>query len=205
MPLFPLPVVALPGEAVPLHIFEERYKAMIAACRTGDPETPFSPFGIILARGRGVAEVGCSVTVRKVLREYPDGRLDLVAVGGSPFAVTELLEGTDYLRARVELLGDADEVADGALQLRVHALTLKLAEVLGREAPSPSRPFVRSFGVAATMGLDTSDKQRLLELRSENLRLALLADIFRRIIGEVGDAESARRTVDGNGKLRTLH
>lgn len=206
LPLFPLPIVALPGETVPLHIFEERYKAMIAACRTGDPEAPFSPFGITLVRAGGVAEVGCAVTVRKVVREYPDGRLDLVAVGGAPFAVAELLDGPDYLRARVELLEDADEVVDAALQLQVHALALKLTEVFGREPGEVVRRPARSFAVAVAVGLDTADRQRLLELRSENGRLAVLAEVFRRVIAEVGDdADAVRRTIGGNGKLRTLH
>ena len=78
LPLFPLEVVLMPGGHLPLHIFEERYKEMI-----GEALRDKTEFGIVLVNGGGLAETGCTATIEGVLREYPDGRLDIVCSGAS--------------------------------------------------------------------------------------------------------------------------
>ena len=85
LPLFPLDVVLLPGTPLPLHIFEPRYKEMIAECLASN-----APFGVVRALEDGMADVGCTAEIVSVTKEYPDGRMDLVAEGRNRFEVLEL-------------------------------------------------------------------------------------------------------------------
>ena len=78
-PLFPLGLVLLPGEVVPLHIFEDRYKLMIGECLEGESE-----FGIVWLSDDGLKEVGCSARIARVLERFEDGRLNILVEGASP-------------------------------------------------------------------------------------------------------------------------
>src|SRR3954449_13050617 len=98
-PLFPLRLVALPSELVPLHIFEERYKAMVARCLAEPTE-----FGIICVADDGLREVGCSCEVAEVLERFDDGRINLVARGTRAFRVTAREEDLPYPACSVEFL-----------------------------------------------------------------------------------------------------
>ena len=101
LPLFPLDVVLLPGTPLPLHIFEPRYKEMIGECIAND-----APFGVIRALEEGIAEVGCTAEIITVTKEYPDGRMDLIAEGRKRFEVLELNQERSFLRAEVLLVPD---------------------------------------------------------------------------------------------------
>jgi len=101
LPLFPLQVVLLPGSQLPLHIFEERYKEMIGEVLRDKLE-----FGVILASSRGIVDTGCTGTVDRVLREYPDGRLDIMVRGRRRFEVLLLNEERSFLRGSVEFFDD---------------------------------------------------------------------------------------------------
>src|SRR5208282_1063431 len=101
LPLFPLQVVLFPRTALPLHIFEERYKQMIAEVQRGKPE-----FGVVLAGEKGIVNTGCTATIEKVLKEYPDGRMDLVTVGRRRFEIILLNDEKPYLRGAVEFFDD---------------------------------------------------------------------------------------------------
>src|SRR5579871_6657722 len=104
LPLFPLQLVAFPGSAIPLHIFEERYKEMV-----GDAESRGSEFGIVLAKEGGIVNAGCTVVVEAVLRRYPDGRFDVVTRGRRRFEIVSLDQEKDYLRGEVTYFDDEDE------------------------------------------------------------------------------------------------
>src|SRR3954466_5309907 len=97
LPIFPLSLVLLPTTPLPLHIFEERYKEMMGLLI---PER--GEFEVVLARDGGVVNLGCTATVEQVVRRYPDGRLDLVAMGRRRFQIVSLDEEKPYLRAEVE-------------------------------------------------------------------------------------------------------
>src|SRR5918911_3120210 len=86
-PLFPLPVVLLPSEVVPLHIFEERYKTMIGECIDSGRE-----FGIVWLADDGLKEVGCTARVAEVLERMDDGRMNILAQGGRPFRMLRKIE-----------------------------------------------------------------------------------------------------------------
>src|SRR4051794_30991450 len=97
LPMFPLSLVLLPTTPLPLHIFEDRYKEMMGMLI---PER--GEFGVVLTKGGGVVNIGCTATVEEVVRRYPDGRLDLIAVGRRRFNILSLDEEKAYLRAEVE-------------------------------------------------------------------------------------------------------
>ena len=101
LPLFPLQLVLFPRTALPLHIFEERYKQMIADVQRGHTE-----FGVVLAGEKGIVNTGCTATVEKVLKNYPDGRMDLITVGRRRFEIILLNDEKPYLRGAVEYFDD---------------------------------------------------------------------------------------------------
>jgi Lon protease-like protein len=101
IPLFPLDVVLLPAMALPLHIFEARYKLMIGRCLDERIE-----FGIVCAEGKAVTSVGCTAEILKKVKEYPDGRMDILAVGRSVYRPREVLQEKEYYEGMVEYLKD---------------------------------------------------------------------------------------------------
>ena len=103
LPLFPLQLVAFPGSALPLHIFEDRYKEMV-----GEAEASGSEFGIVLTREGGIVNAGCTVIVEAVLQRYPDGRFDVMTRGYRRFEILALDQEKDYLRGDVEYFDDED-------------------------------------------------------------------------------------------------
>src|SRR5205823_4356613 len=104
LPLFPLDLVLFPGMALPLHIFEPRYKEMIGECLEHD-----TPFGIVRAIEDGVAQVGCSAEVVTVVQRYEDGRLDIVIRGLQRFEVQELNQERSFLQADVKFLAEESD------------------------------------------------------------------------------------------------
>src|ERR1041385_3784728 len=103
LPLFPLQVVLLPGSQLPLHIFEDRYKEMIGEVLRDKLE-----FGVVLANEKGIVDTGCTATIDRVLREYPDGRLDILTRGRRRFEVLLLNDERSFLRGTVEFFDDDD-------------------------------------------------------------------------------------------------
>src|SRR5579862_3485406 len=115
LPLFPLQVVLLPGAELPLHIFEDRYKEMIGEVIRNRQE-----FGVVLANDKGIVNTGCTATVDKVLRQYPDGRMDIMAHGRRRFEIMLLNDERSFLRGAVEFFDDEDGEAPAVdLQQRV--------------------------------------------------------------------------------------
>src|SRR5579872_7511647 len=106
LPLFPLQVVLLPGAELPLHIFEDRYKEMI-----GEVLRERQEFGVVLANEKGIVNTGCSATVDKVLREYPDGRMDILTRGRRRFEIVRLDDERAFLRGGVEFFDDDESAA----------------------------------------------------------------------------------------------
>src|SRR5579864_2884618 len=134
LPLFPLQVVLLPGAELPLHIFEDRYKEMIAEVLRDRLE-----FGVVLASEKGIVNTGCSATVDEVLRNYPDGRMDILARGRRRFEIVRLNDERAFLRGSVDFFDD-DESAPASAEIRKRALDgyrelLALTESAERESP----------------------------------------------------------------------
>ena len=105
--LFPLALVLLPTERVPLHIFEPRYKELIGECLELEQE-----FGLVLADEDGLRPVGTRASVTDVLHRFPDGRMNIVVEGGERFRLVRLTSGRSFDTAEVEPLEDEEDEAD---------------------------------------------------------------------------------------------
>jgi Lon protease-like protein len=175
LPLFPLQVVLLPDAELPLHIFEDRYKEMIAEVLRDKIE-----FGVVLANERGIVNTGCTATVERVLREYPDGRLDILTVGRRRFEIERVNEERAFLRGEVDYFDDEDEtVPEDEFRARAIAGYNEL-RALTAEAPLPATHTADpqlSFRLARPIQ-DLGLRQALLTARSEAERLRQLAEFL---------------------------
>lgn len=200
LPLFPLEVVLLPGTPLPLHIFEPRYKEMIRECLANE-----TPFGVIRAVENGIAEVGCTAEIITVTKEYPDGRLDLIAEGRKRFEVLELNEERSFLRAEVLLVPDEPAALPQQDQERVKAIQLHL-EILSLAGAvqdlSAADQNQLSFYLAGSLPLDLDFKQKLLAMRSEGERIQAVAGYLEGILPKLRRVAKAREKAGGNGHAR---
>jgi Lon protease-like protein len=206
-PLFPLGIVALPSESVPLHVFEDRYKRMIERCLSADPDSVEREFGIVWLSDEELKEVGCACEIERVLERMDDGRLNILARGTRPFRLLERQDDLPYPAGVVEFLtdeaieeqADADEVAGtsarelyGELVEQATDRTMSAEEVGAMDA----------YEMAGTVEFGTDAKQELLELRSENARLRLLALLLRAALKRLELIDRAQARAQSNGKVR---
>jgi Lon protease-like protein len=197
LPLFPLGIVLLPGELVPLHIFEERYKLMIGECLEQESE-----FGIIWLSDDGLKEVGCAARITRVLERFDDGRLNILVEGTEPFRLTRRIEDLPYPAGDVEPLADDREADEDALE-RARSRYADLVEEVTETRPEPDAlAQLDAYGMAATLEVAPAAKQALLELRSESGRLEQLEAMFAEALQRIKMAERAAEKASGNGHLR---
>ena len=198
LPLFPLDVVLIPGTPLPLHIFEPRYKEMIAECLADT-----SPFGVIRALEEGIAEIGCTAEIVTVTKHYSDGRMDLVAEGRNRFEVLELNRDRSFLRGEILLVPDEPEAPsdeDKARAIQAHRDILSLAGAV--QDLSAADLSVLSFYLAGSLPIDLDFKQKLLAMRSESLRIQAVAAYLESILPNLRRATRAREKAGGNGHAR---
>ncbi len=196
IPLFPLGLVLVPDELLPLHIFEERYRDLVRDCLDGK-----QPFGIVLFQNGRLSEVGCTAEIKEVVQRYEDGRLDIVVAGHARFRVREMDRSRSYLQAEVEPLPDAKAEADLTDRERLITQHIKLLELAGR-TPSPSVYQDRdalSYFIALNAGLSVDQKQEMLELPGERDRIGFLIAHMAAFIPRVEEAETLRRKISANG------
>jgi ATP-dependent Lon protease len=196
--LFPLELVLLPTERIPLHIFEPRYKELIGECLRNGRE-----FGLVLQDDQGRRDVGTSAAVVEVLRVFDDGRMNVVVEGQERFRLCELTSGRSFLTAEVEPLDDEDvdvpTEADRALELY-----RRLVEVAGVEVEELDESSeLLSFEIAARIDFGLAPKQELLELRSESARLDRLCDLLERAIDAMAREREVGERAASNGKVST--
>ncbi len=195
LPLFPLEVVLLPGTPLPLHIFEPRYKEMIGECLAQDV-----PFGVIRALEEDIAEVGCTAEIVTVTKEYPDGRLDLIAEGKQRFEVLELNRERSFLRADVLLVPDEPESLAEDARARAVQLHLEILSLAGAvQDLSAADQSALSFYLAGSLPLDLDFKQKLLAMRSEGQRLEAVSAYLEAILPKLRRGARAREKAGGNG------
>jgi Lon protease-like protein len=198
IPLFPLDLVLFPGTPLPLHIFEPRYKEMIAECMAQNRE-----FGVVRAVEQRLAEVGCTAEIVTVVKEYPDGRLDLVTEGRQRFELLAVNEERSFLQAEVLIIDDepgTPSQEDTARAIQLHSELLALAGA--RQDLAAADPAQLSFYLAASLPLDLDFKQKLLSLRTESERLSLLINYLETLIPNLHRAARAREKAGGNGHVR---
>ena len=198
LPLFPLGLVALPNELVPLHIFEERYKTMIGECLDAESE-----FGIVWLSDEGLKPTGCACVVAQVLERLPDGRMNIVCRGTRPFRVVRRIEDRPYPAGAVEWLEDKDEQIDGDALAAARDAYNDLVEQATDEPAEPEKlATMGAYDMAATVDFGLEAKQGLLDLRSENARLRLVTRLFRAAMKRLEFVERAQARARSNGKVR---
>jgi Lon protease-like protein len=202
-PLFPLGIVALPTESVPLHIFEDRYRRMIERCLAGDPGSAECQFGIIWLSDQELKPVGCACEIERVLQRLGDGRMNILALGTRPFRLLERQDELPYPAGNVEFLADVEEVADAEAAGVARALYHDLVErATDRSLTAEELDEMDAYRMAARVEFDLDAKQELLELRSENARLHKLTPLLRGAIERVELLERAEERARSNGKVR---
>ena len=197
-PLFPLGIVALPHEIVPLHIFEERYRTMIGECLERGSE-----FGIVWAADDGRRPVGCAMEIAEVLDRTDDGRMNILTRGTRPFRIVDEQDDLPYPSGTVEFLSDKDEQADAGTAESAHEAYNELVEQATDRTLEPDElDGMTAYQMAATVDFGREAKQGLLDLRSENARLRLVARLFRAAIKRLAFIERAQERARSNGKVR---
>ena len=175
LPLFPLQVVLFPGGELPLHIFEDRYKEMI-----GEVLKQRQEFGVVLASEKGIVNTGCTATIDRVLRTYPDGRMDIITRGRRRFEILLLNDERTFLRGAVDFFDDdkADPVAPDVQQRAIDGYNQLQALSSSRPLEDAASQDPRlSFRLAQPVP-DLAFRQVLLTTRSEAERLRQLAEFF---------------------------
>jgi Lon protease-like protein len=197
-PLFPLGIVLLPGEMVQLHIFEERYKLMIGRCVEDDSE-----FGIVWLSDERLNEIGCTARVSEVLERFDDGRMNILIAGGKPFRLARRIDDLPYPAGDVELIDLAPEAGEPGLAAEARERYADLVERVTDERPAPdSLEELDAFAMAGSIEFDPEEKQRLLELGSEDERLKMAADLFRTTLKRLDDSERSAEVAKSNGHIR---
>jgi ATP-dependent Lon protease len=180
IPLFPLDIVLFPGQAMPLHIFEPRYREMTHHCLD-----THSPFGIILTREGILAQTGCTAMILKILKKYEDGRSDILTAGQNAFRLVRTHDGKAYLEADVEYFEEELTGIDSAVSSRLEELCNQCHQILyGEDAPrfETDGGISLAYHVATELPVEVAVRQKLLEIRSEAERqvrlVAHLADWY---------------------------
>jgi len=186
-PIFPLGLVALPSETVPLHIFEERYRTMIAECLDNERE-----FGIVWTDEDGAHATGCAMEVTEVTERSEDGRMNIITRGTRPFRVVEERHDLPYPAAVIEFLDDA-EIDDASGDFtEAHAEACEAEELAAKSA----------YEMAATVEFGAEAKQGLLDLRSEAKRIKLVGQLLRATVKRLEFVERAQVRAASNGRVR---
>jgi len=194
--IFALGTVLVPGELMPLHIFEPRYRELI-----GDCERDEVPFLLLFTDDDGTREVGCTANLVEVVERFDDGRMNIVVEGGDVMRVLEITRGRGYTTAMVEPA--PDDLDAGSEQDAALDLYRQIAEAAGGDAEedllATSRPV--SYAIMARVEFPSGEKQRLLELRSESERLAGVTELLARGLQSLEAMAKVRERAHTNGKV----
>jgi ATP-dependent Lon protease len=197
LPLFPLNVVLFPGEPLPLHIFEPRYRRMVRECLDAK-----APFGMLLAFSDGLARVGCSAEILEVTKRYDDGRMDIISVGRNRFRILDLFTEDPLLEGAVDYLPDDDSAPDPQKRTKLIELYEVCHTLLFSGMPrtlEDTHPELISFAISSVLPIDLLWKQQILELHSEAERQDRLLGYLREWAPHLQQVESLRQRTDGIG------
>jgi Lon protease-like protein len=195
--LFPLELVLLPGERVPLHIFEPRYRELIGECLAHDAE-----FGLVLEDEAGTRAIGTTALVTNVLERFDDGRLDIVIEGRERFRIIAETEGRLFRTAQVALVADTDDEPPPAESTACLGAYHRLADAAGTEADVPDEDVEQlSYWIASRVELGNALKQELLELDSERERTRRLTGLLDQTARAVQFSRVASERASSNGRV----
>ena len=195
--LFPLELVLLPTERVPLHIFEDRYKELIGECLARERE-----FGLVLSDERGLREIGTLAAVAEVLERFEDGRLNIVVEGRDRFRLVELTRGRTFHTAEIEPLADEEDSPDPEAVERALEKFQALRELVSSQVEDPdpdTGPL--SFQLAARVDFGAEVKQQLLEQRSEAGRIRVVAELLENAVETISLEREVAERASQNGRV----
>jgi Lon protease-like protein len=188
LPIFPLELVLLPGIPLPLHIFEPRYKEMIAECLEQK-----KPFGVVRASSDGVADIGCTADIVSVVKKYDDGRMDILTRGADRFEVIEVNDERSFLQAAISVVEDEPDKPPVELARQAVRLHAEIAKLAGTEPSGPDEQAPNlSFLLAGSLPLDLDFKQSLLSTLSEAKRLEAVVGYLKAVLPGLRRAAKAR-------------
>jgi len=194
--LFPLGMVLVPTERVPLHIFEVRYQELIGECLDEDRD-----FGLVLSDDEGLREIGTRAGVLEVLDRFPDGRLNIVVEGRERFRIVEETAGRSFRTAEVESLVDDELVSLPGDRERALELYRALGRAVEQDVDEPDHDSgLLSFELAARVDFGPARKQELLELRSEPDRLKTVCGLLERAAEAVTLERALSEAASKNGR-----
>ena len=195
--LFPLGIVLLPTERLPLHIFEDRYKELVEECLDQEAE-----FGLVYADSDGIRDVGTRARVAEVLTRFEDGRLNILVEGGERFQVEELTDGRSFHTAQVSPVADAEDAADEAAIEDAMRMFGVLRDVTGSEVelPDPGLPQL-SFALAGKVELAAGEKLMLLRELSERRRIELVQELLEHAVLAARRMRRAAERATTNGRV----
>jgi Lon protease-like protein len=195
--LFPLGIVLLPTEQIPLHIFEERYQELIGECLADGRE-----FGLVYADDDGLREIGTRAAVTEVLDRFDDGRMNIVVEGRERFRLVELTGGRSFHTGRVEPVADVGDRPDAEDSERALEYFRRLVALTGADVEEPAPDAAQlSFELAGRFEFAPELKQRLLQLTSEKRRMQLLAELLEGAAAAVERDRAIAERAQGNGKV----
>jgi ATP-dependent Lon protease len=196
--LFPLGLVLLPTEQVPLHIFEPRYRELIGECLDNE-----EPFGLVYADDDGLRRIGTLATVLEVTDRYEDGRLNIVVEGGDRFRLVDLTDGRSFHTGTVEPVADVDDPPSAEDVERALAVFRRLVDLTGAEVEVPADVTGQpSFEIGSRFELAPELKLELLEETSERRRLVRLCEILETIAAAVERQREVAALAQTNGRAR---
>ncbi len=206
VPLFPLGVVLLPHRPLPLHIFEEKYKEMIALCQAQNLQ-----FGIICFDGKRLQGAGCMAKISDVIKRYEDGRLDILTHGTRRFYLKNIDQSKPYLQGDVTFFDDVMEQFD-AKDIKLAQKGMKLLEdinkLTGRKESWPEVSLKTiadlSFVIAGCEGFTIGEKQHFLEMKSARERLEKSVKVMKKIHQRLQLKKEIAETIQSNGHLPEL-
>jgi len=206
IPLFPLGVVLFPEVLLPLHIFEERYKEMIGECLEEDRE-----FGVVHYNGTEILSKGCTARIIRVLKRYPDGRMDILTHGERRFEIEDIHEEKSYMESSVRFFDDEEEEPTEKMQALAREgldLLMQVEDVaekqIGRDLGEQIDPKVASFLIASSDGFTAEEKQGLLEMTSTRDRLEKGVRSLRKILERMRLTKQIKHIISGNGHVLKL-
>jgi Lon protease-like protein len=195
--LFPLGIVLLPTEQLPLHIFEERYKELIGECLEQEGE-----FGLVYADDDGLRDLGTRARVVEVLTRFEDGRLNILVEGGERFRLTELTDGRSFNTGLVSPIEDVDEAAESRAVEEAVRLFGALREVTESEVDVPDSGSPQlSFELAAKVELPADEKLALLAETSERQRMEHVQELLSNALLAAQRVRRAAERAATNGKV----
>jgi Lon protease-like protein len=202
IPIFPLDLVLFPGMTLPLHIFEPRYKVMVARCLGEHLE-----FGMVFAENKKVASIGCTTEIVRKIKDYPDGRMDIVTEGRIVFRLVEVLENEEYYEGVVEYRPEILSAQDPKIEAQLLELFQQYRTLVssvpwvapGRNVPPDRLVESLAYSLAAGLPLELRERQALLEMSSEDVRREFLLRWIRDSLPALIERQRMRRRGGGNG------